>query len=105
MKPDFEAIQKMLSAELDALAQAWGKLPLSVKRILMAYAGISMETDIRWASMGSVQRNQLARAIEKAAGEIASLDAFIADYKEKSKQLAIASNRAHPPSQPHTIAA
>lgn len=92
--PNFDAIRDMLSAEQDAIAEAWDALPLSVKRILMGYAGL-IDTSSRWQFMKPTERNQLARAVEKAAGQLASLDAFIADYKQKAKQLATA-----PPPQP-----
>lgn len=86
--PDFAAIRDMLSAEQEAIAHAWDALPLSVRRILMSYAGM-VETSSRWQFMRTTERNQLARTVEKAAGQLASLDAFITEYKTKAKALAL----------------
>lgn len=95
MKPDFSAIRSMLSAEQDAIATRWDALPLSVKRIVMGYAGL-VDVATRWQFMRDSDRAALARAIERAAGEFASLDAYIADYKEKARALALAMNAANP---------
>lgn len=95
MKPDFSVIRDMLSAEQDAIAEQWDALPLSVKRIVMGYAGL-VDVATRWQFMRDSDRAALARAIERAAGEFASLDAHIADYKEKARALALAMNAANP---------
>lgn len=96
MKPDFSAIRSMLSAEQDAIAEQWDGLPLSVKRIVMGFAGL-IDTSTRWQFMKDIERAQLARAIERAAGQFASLDAAIADYKDKARTLALSMKAADPP--------
>lgn len=95
MKPDFDAIRSMLSAEQDAIAGLWDAMPLSVKRIVMGYAGL-VDVATRWQFMRDSERAQLARAIERAAGEFASLDAKIADYKDKARALAMGMKAADP---------
>lgn len=96
--PNFDAIRSMLSAEHDAIGEIWADVPLNAKRIIMAYAGL-VDVPTRWKYMRDVERAQLARAIERAAGEFASLDAHIADYKKKARDMAMLMKPTAPPEQ------